>query len=376
MSMGHQFERSSHDSASTPDTAKGRLPKVQKIAVLRATALGDFLLTLPALVALNKTYPQAEIVLLGLSWHARFLKDRPSPIKRVIVIPPYGGVGMDPGYQADESELTAFFAEMQREYFDLALQLHGGGRYPNVFLNRLGARTTAGVRTPDAPQLDRWIPYIYFQHKVLRFQETVGLVGAHQGHTEIGNEPRLTVTAADLEAAEAVIPTTPQPLVVIHPGASDPRRRWSPRNFAAIGDMLAEQGAKILVTGSNSERALVSEVVHTMHAPAYDLSGQLSINALTGLLARCRLVVANNTGPRHLANAVGTPTVSIYWCINLLNAGPLTRQYHRPHVSWRLECPTCGKHCLPDTCSHTTSLVDDVTIDEVSKSAYDLYYTQ
>ncbi|MGE5223226.1 MAG: glycosyltransferase family 9 protein, partial [Omnitrophica WOR_2 bacterium] len=61
--------------------------EIQKIAVLRANNLGDFVLTLPALQALRRTFPQAEIVLLGQEWHSGFLKDRPAPVDRVVVVP-------------------------------------------------------------------------------------------------------------------------------------------------------------------------------------------------------------------------------------------------------------------------------------------------
>ena len=69
-----------------------KIPDVQKIAVVRANALGDFIFALPALEALRGAYPQAEIVFLGRGWHAAFLAGRPGPIDRVIVLPPTKGV--------------------------------------------------------------------------------------------------------------------------------------------------------------------------------------------------------------------------------------------------------------------------------------------
>ena len=69
-----------------------RVPDVHKIAVLRTNALGDFIFTLPTLEALRTAYPSAEIVLLAKARHAAFLTERPSPIDRVVVIPPYGGL--------------------------------------------------------------------------------------------------------------------------------------------------------------------------------------------------------------------------------------------------------------------------------------------
>jgi ADP-heptose:LPS heptosyltransferase len=354
-----------------------KLPNIHKIAVLRANALGDFIFTLPALETLRKTYPQAEIVLLGLPWHASYLAQRPSPIDRVIIVPPYEGVRnerprADVPQQNNNAEVASFFERMQLELFDLAIQLHGGGRYSNAFLNQLGARFTVGLRTPDAPELDRWLPYTPFQHEILRFQEVMRLIGASE-HDTMSVEPHIVVTPTDLQEAESIVPETRQPLVALHPGARDPRRRWSPQHFAAVGDALAERGARIVITGNESESDIAAAVIEHMHAPAQDLAGRLSLNGLTGLLARCSLMVSNDTGPLHIASAIQTPTVSIYWCVNLLNFGPLLRQRNRPHISWQMQCPICGKHSMYDTCEHRASLVDTVTVHEVLESALDLF---
>ncbi len=165
------------------------------MAVLRANGIGDFILALPALEALRSAYPQAQVVLLGRRWHRDFLTGRPGPVDRVVVVPTCRGVTEEPGRREDPEELARFFEEMAQEGFDLALQLHGGGRYSNPLVHRLGARVTAGLRTPDAPPLDRWVPYVYFQHETLRYLEVASLVGALAPPVL---EPRLTVTQRDL----------------------------------------------------------------------------------------------------------------------------------------------------------------------------------
>src|SRR6185312_576976 len=129
------------------------IPNVRKIAVLRANCLGDYIFALPALQALRCAYPQTEIVLLAKDWHAAFLKDRPGPVDRVIVIPAVKGVGVDPNDShsiEDPAEQARFFANMRCERFDLAIQMHGCGRYSNPLLLRLGDCMTIGLNTPDA----------------------------------------------------------------------------------------------------------------------------------------------------------------------------------------------------------------------------------
>ncbi|MBE7549548.1 MAG: glycosyltransferase family 9 protein [Anaerolineales bacterium] len=347
-----------------------KLKHIRKIAVLRANALGDFIFILPAMEALRAAYPEAEIVLLGRNWHAEFLAGRPGPIDRAIVIPPSRGLSREEDYEEeDPAELDRFFAAMATEQFDLAFQLHGGGRYSNPFIRRLGARMTAGLATPDAAPLDRIVPYIYFQPEILRYLEVVGLVGA----TTTWLEPRLCVTAQDLAEACRLVPElADRPVVALHPGATALRRRWPVESFAAVGEALRAAGAHVVVTGVDAEKDIVAGVVEAMQGQAQNLCGQLSLGGLAGLLSRCRVVVSNDSGPLHLAAAVGTATVGIYWCGNLINYGPLTRVRHRPLVSWRLNCPLCGRNCIEDNCDHSPSFVADISVEEVTLAGLDL----
>jgi ADP-heptose:LPS heptosyltransferase len=265
----------------------------------------------------------------------------------------------------DPAEVERWVAAMRAERFDLAVQMHGGGRWSNPLVARLGARTTLGLRAPDAPPLDRTLPYAWYQPEVLRYLELVGLVGAEP----VTLHPRLSLLDGDGAEAAALLPPGADPVVALHPGADDPRRRWPAPAFAAVGDGLAERGATVVVTGSAGERAAVEAVVAAMRHPAVPLAGALSLPGLAGLYGRCAVVVANDTGPRHLAAAVGAATVGVYWAGNLVNAGPATRLRHRAHLSWTVDCPVCGARLpepeLPAThhgrpCPHDASWVAEV----------------
>ena len=347
------------------------MPNIHKIAVLRSNALGDFIFALPALEALRAAYPAAEIVLLAKKWHANFLANRPGPVDRVVVVPVSKGVNEEPGLVENLAEQEQFFKAMTRERFDLAIQLHGGGRYSNPFLLGLGARMTVGLKTPDAVPLDRWGPYIYFQPEIIRYLEVVSLIGAKA----IVLEPRLSVIEEDLVEALRVVPEQEKPLVALHPGAGDPERRWPPEKFSAVGDALAAAGAHIVVTGTKEEEHVVNAVITAMEAKAQNVCGCLSLGGLAGLLSRCRVLVSNDSGPLHVAMAVGTATVGIYWCFNLITAGILTRSCHRPVVSWRLTCPICGIDRSCTSCDHHGSFVADIPTQEVIMAALDLFYS-
>jgi ADP-heptose:LPS heptosyltransferase len=345
-----------------------RLPEVRKIAVLRANAIGDFIFTLPALEAIRNAYPEAEIVLLGLQWHADFWKNRPGPVDRVVVVPPARGVSYPEDWEDDPEVLEPFFEQMRQEQFDLALQMHGGGRHSNPFVLALGARRTVGLRAPEAPPLDAWVPYSYYQPEVLRYLEVAALIGAV--HTTL--TPRVEITADDLEEANAVLPGGEGPLVVLNPGAGDPRRRWPAEKFAETGTALALSGAQVVVTGGEHEVDLAQSVIDSMAVPAINLAGKTSLGGLAGILSRASLMISNDSGPLHLAAAVGTATVGIYWCGNMIIAGPITRARHRTAISWRLLCPVCDVNCIQERCEHEVSFVADVSKEEVMTSALEL----
>jgi ADP-heptose:LPS heptosyltransferase len=349
-----------------PFPAQGApVPDVRRIAVLRANALGDLVFALPALDALRHAYPGSELVLLGRSWHRHLLDGRGGPVDRVIELPD-GVPAAVPAERSLEIEAEALRGAAA-ERFDIAIQLHGGGRTSNPIVLALGARVTAGCRTHDAPALDRTLPYIYYQSEVMRNLEVVGLVGA----PPVSFVPSFPVLDSDRVALERSVPglEADRPLVVLHPGASDPRRRWPAASFAAVGDLLAGAGARIAVTGSGAEAALTSRVVTGMRQPALDLGGRLDLPGLVALLERAAVVVSNDTGPLHLAGAVGTATVGIFWCSNLINAGPAFRSLHRPAISWRLTCPACGVDYTRGECPHRLSIVAEVPVDQVASAA-------
>ncbi|MBF8187587.1 glycosyltransferase family 9 protein [Nonomuraea sp. K274] len=339
---------------------------VARIAVLRANAVGDYLMAVPALEALKGAYPDARLTLLGTSWHAEFLTGRPGPVDDVVALPPISGVSTQEAGHPPSEELCE---ELRERRFDLVVQIHGGGRFSNPFVRRLGARVTAGLRAPGAASLDRWVPYTSYHHETLRFLQVAALVGGAGDGLE---EAPVAVTAADRAELAAVLGEPPRGLVAVHPGANDPRRRWPVERFAEVADGIDRP---IAVTGTRAEKDLVMGVVTAMSRPATPVVGTLGLGGLAALYERCDLVVANDTGPRHLAAAVGTPTVAVYWCGNLINAGPLTRTRHRPLISWTTACPVCGASGVdPDVarCPHDPSWVTDVPVGLVMEQITDL----
>lgn len=356
-----------------------KLKNLKKILVLRANDLGDFIFSLPAFTALKENYPEAEIYLLGKKWHEEFLKNRKSPIDKVIVIPKIRGVGQTLNITENKKEIENFFLKMEKEKFDLAVQIHGGGKYSNTFIKKIKAKLTIGLKTEEAENLNLTIPYIFYQHEVLRYLEVVSLVGATTSHIV----PKINVTEKDLNEAKKMIKKIKKKFIILHPGARDARRRWDIKNFAYVANKLLLRNFQIIITGVKEEKNIIEVLKKNIKTPVLDLSGKLSLNGLTGLLSLSSLVISNDTGPAHLAEAVGAKTITIFWGPNLVNWPPLTRENQRPLASWKIICPKCGQNCAVgypfdkrnDNCLHDVSFVNEVSVKEVMKNALELLET-
>lgn len=374
--------------------AAGNLPPAlpfspRKIAVLHAKALGDFIVILPALDAIKETYPDAELILLAKPWVKAFLGGRPSPVDRVIGIPPLAGVNgpveskdraCDTNGCACLREVDRFSQAMQGEKLDVVIHMQGDGKSVNPFINKFAARVTAGMCNPPAESLDRSIPYVHYQSEILRNLEVAALIGAHT--TSTGFEPRIEVTESDERKAKPVRQLIKgKPYVIIHPGADDFRRVWPAARFAEIGNYLANKGYEVVVTGTPKEEEGILDVTRSINRSAIPCTW-LGLGSLAALLQKSALVISNDTGPLHLARAVGARTVGIYWAPNVLNWGPLSRDRHRIAISWQLECPQCGIRPVspwpfqpqrPD-CSHSYSFVESVPVAEVLGLARELLH--
>jgi ADP-heptose:LPS heptosyltransferase len=203
----------------------------------------------------------------------------------------------------------------------------------------------------------------------------VALVGA-QGPPEY---PDLAVSEREQAAAAELLPGD-GPWVALHAGAGDPRRRWAPERFAVVADHLAVVGVCPLLVGSGADMPASAAVRRHATTPLHDLTGRTDLGTLAAALGRCAVVVANDSGPLHLARAVGSATVGLYWCGNAINAAPTVRTRHRPLLSWTVHCPICGTdtstagfpHRPGDGCAHRPSFLDQIPVVEVLDEVLDL----
>jgi ADP-heptose:LPS heptosyltransferase len=347
-----------------------KLHVIRKIAVLKAGGIGDLIAILAALWAIKKAYPLAEVVLFCREYHRELLEGRKSPVDRFVVVPTYSGVRDG---EENPQELEKFFQDMQDEHFDLAIQMHGGGKYSNHFVKRLGARLTLGYKTPDAIELDMWMPFIYRQNEVFRALELVAMIGARTDNLL----PWLDVMERDRQEVKEKLPGLRGPYVVIHPGAGAVTRRWPPERFARLADTLNSEGYQIVVTGTWVEQDNVEQMIRSMRAVPHVAMNLLSMGGMVGLMSGASLVVSNDSGPMHLADAVGARTLGIMWCGNAIGWSHLNRRTYRVIISWMVDCPLCGADMTGEVqvengCDHNACFVERASFEDVLYNARQL----
>ncbi len=350
-----------------------KLQNAKKIAVLRANALGDLIVTLPALKAIRNAYPEAEIILLGKPWHKEFLIAGRTPVNRVVVVPVVKGIRNEKAKLEDEDEIKEFWKRMLGEQFDIVIGMQGKGVAANPFIKKIGAGLTVGLVSKDSEKLDRCLNYFYYQSEVIRYIEVAQLIGA----TAFDLEPDINVLEQDKEEIKGFMQVlNGKPFIVLQPLAADIRRMWPLENYHVLADALIQRNFEVVFTGSAEDAGSVAEIISSMKYAAINTCGQFSLGGLSALLSHARLVIGADTGPLHLARAVCTPTVGIYWAPNLINWGPVSRSIHRPVVSWNMACPYCGiipNHPYPyepqTNCTHRISFVRDVTVEQVLTAA-------
>ncbi|MGD9946163.1 MAG: glycosyltransferase family 9 protein, partial [Burkholderiaceae bacterium] len=245
------------------------------------------------------------------------------------------------------AELPRFFADCRRRRFDLALQLHGSGQIVNGRLLMLGARRSCGF-TPGDPRVPGLPGFIRWPEQGHEIERLLALTD-HLGIARSGTELELPFSADERAAwrtLAAALALDMRRLVLVHPGARLPSRRWPGERYAALADRLHRAGWQIALTGAADEQALTAAVRSVMRAPAVDLTGRTTLGMLAAALVDCRLLVSNDTGVSHVAAAVGAPSVVVANGSDVERWRPLDARRHAV-LAEQLPCRPCAHHECP-----------------------------
>ncbi len=329
-------------SANAPVASPGEA--VQRIAVFRALQLGDLLCAVPVLRALRRAYPQARITLIGLPSAEAFVRRFRHYVDDWIDFP---GTPALPEQPARVGRLPKFFAEARARRFDLALQLHGSGARTNGIVRLLGAKRSCGFRPGDAGESGD-DDFVQWPDEGPEIERLLRLVD-HLGIERQGRALEFPIEEDERRNWRRIAQRhslDPDRVVLVHPGARFPSRRWPVERFAELADRLALHGWQVAITGCPEEVDLAASMRRAMRMPAADLSGATSLGELGAAIEECRLLVCNDTGVSHVAVGVGTRSVVVASGSEIRRWRPLDRSLH-PMLAVDLPCRPCSEVVCP-----------------------------
>lgn len=331
----------------------------QNILVVRTDRIGDVVLSLPMIASLRTCFPSARKAMLLRS----YTKDIAEGYEGLNAILLYDAEG-------EEKPFVSMLAEVRRERFDVVVISYPTFRLALLmFLARIPVRVGTGYR---------WYSLL-FNRKVFEHRRTAEKHELEYNLSLLNSlgcrdqtKPSITlkvppwaVERAREERRELGIGED-ESVVILHPGSGGSARDWSPERFGGLARLLSGRGYRVVVTGTGKEEALMQRVVQSSGGRALPIRRELSLQELAGFLQSARLVVANSTGPLHVAAAVGTPVIGLYPPIPECSPtrwGPWTEK-SAVFVADPQRCPRCrGGRCQGNDCMDQ---IDELRVSEAA----------
>lgn len=335
------------------------VPQPKKVAVFRASRLGDFVCATPAFRALKAALPDAEAVLIGLPFVAP-LATRLASFDRFLPFPGAPGIAEQ---LFEARKFTAFLTRVQEERFDLVVQMHGSGVFSNPIALMFGGRVTAGfVRPGDPPgRLDAAMPYPAGLHEVRKNLALMSFLGAPCR----GEELDYPLRPADHSQAKRLLRACHGPLIGVHSAAEARTKRWDPTRFALAASRLAAQtGGTVVLLGAGNNDEEHSLIGNLGSAPFLDLRGKTSLASLGGVIARLSVLLTNDSGPAHIAYALKVPSVTVFGSTLPSEWAAADRSRHAVVVQ-PIDCRPCNL----DSCDIGYQCLEQVSVDQAVTAA-------
>ncbi|MGC8539438.1 MAG: lipopolysaccharide heptosyltransferase I [Phycisphaerae bacterium] len=296
----------------------------QRVLIIKPSALGDVATTLPLLCDLKEMFPKSRIDWLIDPALADLVRGHDA-VNELIYFDRRKIAGWFTHGTA-RSNLRALMRTLNDNRYDMVLDAQGLLR--SAFLAR-ASRAPVRIGFADAREGAR---FLYTHHSRVSRPSALAVVRMRSLATVIGSpndraEFRMPIQPAALEKVAGLLPGSQSAAAVI-PGARWDAKRWSEHGYSQIVRHLADFGMKVVVLGAPGEQALCQQVVDQAGVAAVNLAGRTTLAELIAAISLCRIVIGNDSGPLHVAAALGRPLVGLYGPTNPESVGPYGQMDH------------------------------------------------
>jgi len=324
-----------------------------KIVVRAPNWVGDAILALPAIGSLRAAFPDAELTLAAGDW-----------VRDVFVPEDDRTRVLSLNSAKSPKELRAAAETLRAGSFDLGILFTNSfgsalpfykARIPERWGYKRDGRGLLLTKSADPPDLQA-AP----RHHVYYYLDLLQKLGLKT----IAPDLRLRVPEEERAAARSWLSglglDPRQPLVLLNPGSSyGPSKRWPPARFAALGRLLqGHKSVQVAVTGSPDEAGMAADIAAGMDKPPFDLVGKTSLRRLLAVIGQAALLVTNDTGPMHMANALRIPVVAVFGPTEPLVTAP----FHPPSTVLKKDVP-CWP-CLYRKCPFDHRCMTSISAEE------------
>lgn len=350
--------------------------QAQNVLLVRLDTIGDVLMTTPAFRALKESYRgagQRRLTLLTSSAGAAIASLVPE-IDEVIV---YDAPWLKATAPRQDSLPEYIMADqLRRQNFDAVVifTVFSQNPLPSAFLCYMANIPLRLAYCHENPYqlLTDWVqdpePTRFIRHETRRHLDLVETVGCRTVDERLSLRVPEQATMRVINRLDEIGVALSAPWLLMHPGATAPSRRYPPESFARVAhELVTTLGYQVVFTGSGAEeQALVERIRAMVNAPSFSMVNKLNLGEVAALISLSPLLIANNTGPVHMAAALGTPIVDIY---------ALTNPQHTPWrvrsrvISHDVPCKNCFKSVCPEGHHNCLRLV---TPEEVVTAAREL----
>ncbi|MFH1612275.1 MAG: glycosyltransferase family 9 protein [bacterium] len=326
--------------------------KFEKILIIRLSSIGDVLLTTPIIKALREKYKNSYIAFVVEPKSYEIIKDN-SYLDKIFI---FHKQEFEQKLKKNIKnlpivfqEIKDFVAKIKEEKFDLVIDLHNVDR--SAFLSIF---SKAKYKIGDNKQLLN----IFLNKKIKTSGRKKHIVENYLeivkslGIMEIEKKPNINFLEEDENFANVFLKKysiQPKKLIGINPFASWPTNLWVPQYYAKVIDFLNCKGYSTIIFGQNENNPYLKEVINSLKTTSIIAIGKTNLTQLAALIKQCSLLITPDTGPMHIATAVGTKVLALFGPANPISTGPLGE--NNLVIKKNFFCQPCfKKKCADNIC--------------------------